>query len=293
MVSDTAKGRFIMQSVIQSVSLQGVDVVPVSVQAHISNGLPAMAIVGLADKSVNESKERVRAALSSLGLALPAKRVAINLAPADLPKEGAHFDLPIAMAVLLAMGVLPADTLDGFVVLGELSLGAAVNKVSGILPAALYASSHAHGLVCPFDNGAEAAWAGQLEIIAARSLPQILNHFRGSQILTPPEAQLVEEVRGGPDMAELSGQETARRALEIAALGGHHMLMVGPPGAGKSMLASRLPSLLPPLSPKEALEATIIHSIAGQVPASGLISTRPFRDPHHSASMPALIGRRY
>ena len=290
MVSDTAKGRFIMQSVIQSVSLQGVDVVPVSVQAHISNGLPAMAIVGLADKSVNESKERVRAALSSLGLALPAKRVAINLAPADLPKEGAHFDLPIAMAVLLAMGVLPADTLDGFVVLGELSLGAAVNKVSGILPAALYASSHAHGLVCPFDNGAEAAWAGQLEIIAARSLPQILNHFRGSQILTPPEAQLVEEVRGGPDMAELSGQETARRALEIAALGGHHMLMVGPPGAGKSMLASRLPSLLPPLSPKEALEATIIHSIAGQVPASGLISTRPFRDPHHSASMPALIG---
>ena len=158
------------------------------------------------------------------------------------------------------------------------------------MPAALYASSHAHGLVCPFDNGAEAAWAGQLEIIAARSLPQILNHFRGSQILTPPEAQLVEEVRGGPDMAELSGQETARRALEIAALGGHHMLMVGPPGAGKSMLASRLPSLLPPLSPKEALEATIIHSIAGQVPASGLISTRPFRDPHHSASMPALIG---
>ena len=241
MVSDTAKGRFIMQSVIQSVSLQGVDVVPVSVQAHISNGLPAMAIVGLADKSVNESKERVRAALSSLGLALPAKRLAINLAPADLPKEGAHFDLPIAMAVLLAMGVLPADTLDGFVVLGELSLGAAVNKVSGILPAALYASSHAHGLVCPFDNGAEAAWAGQLEIIAARSLPQILNHFRGSQILTPPEAQLVEEVRGGPDMAELSGQETARRALEIAALGGHHMLMVVPPGAGKSMLASRLP----------------------------------------------------
>ena len=192
MVSDTAKGRFIMQSVIQSVSLQGVDVVPVSVQAHISNGLPAMAIVGLADKSVNESKERVRAALSSLGLALPAKRVAINLAPADLPKEGAHFDLH-CMAVLLAMGVLPADALDGFVVLGELSLGAAVNKVSGILPAALYASSHAHGLVCPFDNGAEAAWAGQLEIIAARSLPQILNHFRGSQILTPPEAQLVEE----------------------------------------------------------------------------------------------------
>lgn len=279
-----------MQSIVQSVSLQGVDVVPVSVQAHISNGLPAMAIVGLADKSVNESKERVRAALSSLGLALPAKRVAINLAPADLLKEGAHFDLPIAMAVLLAMGVLPADALDGFIVLGELSLGAEINRVSGILPAALHAVTHSYGLICPFDNGAEAAWAGKLDIVAAKTLPQILNHFRGSQILTPPEPQTLSHVTEGPDMADLAGQETARRALEIAALGGHHMLMVGPPGAGKSMLASRLPALLPPLTAQQALEATIIHSIAGQVPPSGLISTRPYRSPHHSASMPSLVG---
>lgn len=279
-----------MQSVVHSVSLRGVDVVPVSVQAHISNGLPAMAIVGLADKSVTESKERVRSALSSLGLSLPAKRLAINLAPADVLKEGAHFDLPIAMAVLLAMGVLPADALDGFVVLGELSLGAEINKVSGILPAALYASKHAFGLICPCGNGAEAAWAGELEIVAAQTLPQILNHFNGTQMLSAPHAQPVSQVYEGPDMSEISGQETARRALEIAAMGGHHMLMVGPPGAGKSMLASRLPALLPPLSPEQALESTIIHSIAGILPTSGLVSTRPFRNPHHSASMPSLVG---
>ena len=279
-----------MQSVIQTVSFRGVDIQPVSVQVHISNGLPSMAIVGLADKSVAESRERVRAALSSLGLALPAKRVAVNLAPADLLKEGAHFDLPIALGILCAMGGLPADAVEGYTVLGELSLSGEVQKVSGILPVALHTASLKCGLICPFDNGAEAAWAGQLDIIAASSLAQILNHLSGRQVITPPQPQRLPQSEDGPDMAELAGQETARRAFEVAAAGGHHLLMVGPPGAGKSMLASRLPALLPPLSPKEALETTIIHSVAGQLPSSGLVHQRPYRDPHHSASMAALVG---
>ncbi|MGB2301381.1 MAG: YifB family Mg chelatase-like AAA ATPase [Candidatus Puniceispirillaceae bacterium] len=279
-----------MQSVIQTVSLRGVDVVPVSVQVHISNGLPAMAIVGLADKSVAESKERVRAALSSLGLASPAKRVAVNLAPADIIKEGAHFDLPIAMGILLAMGVLPADSLDGFVVLGELSLSAEINKVSGILPVALHASSIGAGLVCPHENGPEAAWAGQIDIAAPSRLSDLISHIKGVTRLPAPEQFLLTQNEDGPDMADIVGQETARQALEIAAAGGHHMLMIGPPGAGKSMLASRLPALLPPLTPEEALETTIIHSVANQLSASGLVSRRPYRDPHHSASMASLVG---
>ena len=271
-------------------SLKGVDVVPVTVQVHISNGLPAMAIVGLADKSVAESKERVRAALSSLGLALPAKRVAVNLAPADIPKEGAHFDLPIAMGILVAMGVVPADSLDGFLVLGELSLSAEINKVSGILPVALYASAIGLALVCPSENGPEAAWAGQIDIVAPSRLSDLISHIRGATRLPAPEPFLLSDQEAGPDMADIAGQETARHALEIAATGGHHMLMIGPSGAGKSMLASRLPSLLPPLTPEEALETTIIHSVAGLLAVSGLVSKRPFRDPHHSVSMASLVG---
>jgi len=279
-----------MQSIIHTVSLRGIDVVPVSVQVHISNGLPTMAIVGLADKSVAESKERVRAALSSLGLALPAKRVAVNLAPADIPKEGAHFDLPIAMGILLAMGVVPADSLDGFLVLGELSLSADINKVSGILPVALYASSIGSGLVCPHENVPVAAWAGQIDIAAPSRLSDLISHIRGTTRLPSPEPYLLSDKEAGPDMADIAGQETARHALEIAATGGHHMLMIGPPGAGKSMLASRLPALLPALTPEEALETTIIHSVAGLLPVSGLVSRRPYRDPHHSASMASLVG---
>jgi len=194
-----------MKSIIHTVSLRGIDVVPVSVQVHISNGLPTMAIVGLADKSVAESKERVRAALSSLGLALPAKRVAVNLAPADIPKEGAHFDLPIAMGILLAMGVVPADSLDGFLVLGELSLSADINKVSGILPVALYASSIGSGLVCPHENGPEAAWAGQIDIAAPSRLSDLISHIRGTTRLPSPEPYLLSDKEAGPDMADIAG----------------------------------------------------------------------------------------
>ncbi len=279
-----------MQSIMLKVALRGIETQEVSVQVHMSNGLPAMAIFGLADKSVAESKERVRAALSSIGLALPAKRIAINLSPADLIKEGAHFDLPIALGLLTAMGVLQADIASDYIILGELSLDGSVRPVTGVLPAAIHAGAGGFGLFCSAENGPEATWAGDLTILAPASLTALINHLRGQQLLSPPTSKPEDTLQSGPDLADLKGQETARRALEITAAGGHNLLLVGPPGAGKSMLATRLPALLPPLSAQEALEATMIHSVAGRLPPSGLVQNRPFRDPHHSASMAALVG---
>ena len=273
-----------MHANIQTVAFRGIDTIAVDVQVHIANGLPAMAIVGLADKSVAESKERVRAALTSIGLSLPPKRIAINLAPADVLKEGAHFDLPIALGLLVAMGVVPADAVADRVVLGELSLNGAIQPVSGALSAAIFASSQQQNLICPAASGAEAAWAGDIDILA------LLNHVRGSQIVDPPIAKIVTSHVQHPDMADLRGQLIARRVLEIAATGGHNLLLIGPPGAGKSMLAARLPGLLPPLTPEQALQVTMIHSIAGQLSEGGLVRDRPFREPHHSASMAALVG---
>ena len=278
-----------MQASIKTVAFRGIDTIPVEVQVHLANGLPAMAIVGLADKAVAESRERVRAALASIGLALPPKRIAINLAPADVVKEGAHFDLPIALGLLVAIGSVPRDAIDGKLVLGELSLHGGIEPVSGVLPAAMAAVDAGLDLVCPQACGPEAAWASDLGIIAAPDLMSLLNHFRGQQYLPAPRPELLPPTHGVPDMADLKGQETARRVLEIAAAGAHNLLMVGPSGAGKSMLAARLPGLLPPLSPREALDVTMLHSVAGTLPAGGLIQTRPFRDPHHSASMAALV----
>ena len=279
-----------MQAKIKTLAFRGIDTTPVDVQVHLSNGLPSMAIVGLADKAVAESKERVRAALSSMGLALPPKRIAVNLAPADLAKEGSHYDLPIALGLMVAMGVLPADSFDGMVVLGELSLDGAIAPVHGVLSAALGASAEDCGLICPAACGAEAAWAGEINIIAAPSLPALINHLRGDQVLTPPQPKQQPRDQHHPNMKDLAGQFTARRALEIAAVGSHNLLMMGPPGAGKSMLAARLPGLMPPLTPAEALEATMIHSLAGRLDQGGLVINRPFRDPHHSASIAALVG---
>ncbi|MBI1328879.1 MAG: YifB family Mg chelatase-like AAA ATPase [Alphaproteobacteria bacterium] len=274
-----------------TVAFQGIEAREVDVQVHIGDGANGVFnIVGLADKAVGESRERVRAALSAIGLALPYKRITVNLAPADLPKEGSHYDLPIALGLLAAMGVLPASEMAGYTALGELSLDGAVTAVAGVLPSAIAASEAGRGLICPASCGAEAAWAGDLEIIATPSLIALVNHIKGAQVLNPPEVKLAEDSISVPDMRDVKGQETAKRALEIAAAGGHNMLMIGPPGAGKSMLAQRLPGLLPPLDAREALELSMIQSLAGELREGRISRRRPFRNPHHSASMPALVG---
>lgn len=276
---------------INTVAFQGIEVKPVDVQVQISNGLPAFNIVGLPDKAVAESKERVRAALHALGISMPPKRLTVNMAPADLGKEGSHFDLPIALGLLGAMGILPKEDLESYVVLGELSLDATIRAVSGVLPAAMHANENNRNLICPKACGGEAAWAGELDILAPNDLLQLINHIKGAQVLSRPEARLRQEgILPMPDLSEVKGQETAKRALEVAAAGGHNLLLIGPPGSGKSMLASCLPGILPELSPKEALELSMIHSLAGVLPEGGLIRRRPFRAPHHSASQPALIG---
>lgn len=278
---------------INTIAFQGVDVQSIDVQVQISNGLPAFTIVGLPDKAVAESKERVRAALHALGIALPAKRLTVNLAPADVMKEGSHYDLPIALGLLAAMEILPKDEMEKYVVLGELSLDAGIRPVAGVLPAAIHAGANDNSLICPETCGGEAAWAGEVEILAPANLLQLINHIKGTQMLSRPEPALRDNRDAPikiPDLAQVKGQESAKRALEVAAAGGHNLLFVGPPGAGKSMLASCLPGILPPLSAREALEVSMIHSLAGTLPEGGLLKTRPYRNPHHSASLPALVG---
>ena len=275
---------------ITTVAFQGIDVQDVNVQVQISAGMPTFTVVGLPDKAVAESRERVRASLSAMGLALPLQRITVNLAPADLLKEGSHFDLPIAIALLSAMGVIPHDVLDGYAALGELALDGAIASVAGVLPAAVHASARRLGLICPEAQGGEAAWAAGIEILAAPTLLALINHFKGTQVLLPPEPKIVDDTMSYADLGDIKGQETAKRVLEIAAAGGHSLLMVGPPGSGKSMLASRVPGLLPPMDPAEALEVSMIHSVAGILQGGGLTRRRPFRDPHHSASVAALVG---
>jgi magnesium chelatase family protein len=276
---------------VYTVAFQGIEAREVDVQVHIGEGTGGhFNIVGLADKAVAESRERVRAALTAIGLAMPYRRVTVNLAPADLPKEGSHYDLPIALGLLAAMGVLPASEIANYVALGELSLDAQITAVAGVLPAAIAASEQQRGLICPAACGPEAAWAGSVEIIAAPSLIALVNHMKGAQVLNPPVAKLADDMRSVPDLKDVKGQETAKRALEIAAAGGHNLLMIGPPGAGKSMLAQRLPGLLPPLDAREALEISMVQSLAGELPGGAISRHRPFRNPHHSASMPSLVG---
>jgi magnesium chelatase family protein len=276
---------------VATVAFEGIEAKPVDVQVQISSGMVAFVLVGLPDKAVAESKERVRAALTASGLAIPAKRLVVNLAPADLPKEGSHFDLPIALGVMAAIGAIPADALAGYTVLGELSLDGSIAPVAGVLPAAVAANARGQGLICPFASGPEAAWAGRdVDILAPRSLIQLANHFKGTQVLARPEPALGPRSENLPDLSEIKGQETAKRALEIAAAGGHNLLFCGPPGAGKSMLAARLPSILPPLTPAELLEVSMVHSIAGTIANGALTDRRPFRTPHHSASIAALTG---
>jgi len=276
---------------VSTVAFEGIEARAVDVQVQISAGNVVFNVVGLPDKAVAESRERVRAALLASGLALPAKRITVNLAPADLPKEGSHYDLPIALGIMAAIGAIPPDALDGFVVLGELALDGSITAVAGVLPGAIAANERGQGLICPAASGPEAAWASRdIEILAPRSLIQLANHFKGTQLMARPEPGIAPPPAMLPDLRDIKGQESAKRALEIAAAGGHNLLVSGPPGAGKSMLAQRLPSILPPLSPRELLEVSMIQSVAGQLANGALSNRRPFRAPHHSASMAALVG---
>jgi magnesium chelatase family protein len=276
---------------VATVAFEGIEARAVDVQVQVTSGNVNLVLVGLPDKAVAESKERVRAALTASGLALPAKRIVINLAPADLPKEGSHYDLPIALGIMAAIGAVPADALEGFTALGELALDGSLTPVAGVLPAAVAANGRGHGLICPHACGSEAAWAGgDLEVVAPLSLIQLANHFQGTQTIAKPEPRLAAAAASLPDLMDIKGQESAKRALEIAAAGGHNLLMNGPPGAGKSMLAARLPSIMPPLLPRELLEVSMVHSVAGTLPEGALTDRRPFRAPHHSASMAALTG---
>ncbi|RYD94077.1 MAG: ATP-binding protein, partial [Sphingomonadales bacterium] len=247
---------------VSTVAFEGIDARAVDVQVQVAPGLPAFTIVGLPDKAVSEARERVRSALIASGLALPARRITVNMAPADLPKEGSHYDLPIALGLMAAIGAIPSDALNGFTVLGELGLDGSIAAVAGVLPAAIGANARDEGLICPASCGSEAAWASpELEIIAASSLIQLANHFKGTQVLSRPKPVIRDAPATLLDLRDIKGQESAKRALEIAAAGGHHLLMVGAPGSGKSMLAARLPSILPPLSPAELLEISMIASV--------------------------------
>ena len=279
-----------MVSRVQTVAFQGIETIPVEVQVHLGAGLPAFTIVGLPDNAVRESRERVRAALASIGIALPAKKILVNLAPADVAKEGSHFDVPIALALLVALGFMPQDSVDPFIALGEVALDGQLQEVAGVLPASLAASAQNKGIICPEGNGAEAAFAGELEVLAPSSLLALLNHVKGQQVLNPPAPKAENIGFRGPDFSEVRGQHIAKRALEIAAAGGHNVLMIGPPGSGKSMLAACLPGILPPMSAEEMLETNLVASVAGKLIRGAFSNQRPFRDPHHSSSMASMVG---
>jgi magnesium chelatase family protein len=280
-----------MTSRVATVAFQGVEGVIVDCQAQFTSGHVNFLVVGLGDKAVAESRERIRGALQAIGLALPAKRLVVNLSPADLPKEGSHYDLPIMLSLLSALGVIPPDFLDRYVAAGELALDGSLLPISGALPAAMTAHANKLGIICPKASGPEAAWAGEeVDVLAPETLIQLINHVRGKQVLSRPKPNLIETKQVLPDLSDIKGQEAAKRALEVAAAGGHHLLMVGPPGAGKSMLAQRLPSILPPMDAREMLDVSMIASLGGELKDGQLSRRRPFRSPHHSASMPALVG---
>ncbi|WP_281824711.1 YifB family Mg chelatase-like AAA ATPase [Jannaschia rubra] len=273
-----------------TVAFEGLEARPVDVQCAVSPGLPGFSIVGLPDKAVSEARDRIRTALSELGIALPARKVTVNLSPADLPKEGAHFDLPIALSLLAALELVPADKVARAVSIGEMSLDGALVAVVGALPAAMTAAELDATLFCPEACGAEAAWVGAASVHGAPSLKALMDHLTGNRPLPEAVAGRIAADATGPCLRDVRGQDRAKRALEIAAAGRHHLFMVGPPGAGKSMLAARLPGLLPPLSARESLDTSMIHSLAGTLDEGGILHRRPFQQPHHTASVAAIAG---
>ncbi|WP_372840102.1 YifB family Mg chelatase-like AAA ATPase [Phaeovulum sp.] len=275
---------------VYTVAFEGVEARLVEVQCALAQGLPNFSIVGLPDKAVSEARERVRAALGALSIALPSKKITVNLSPADLPKEGSHFDLPVALAVLAAIEILPREDVEDCVALGELALDGRLVAVAGALPAAMAAAEHDRALICPAACGAEAAWVGATPVFAPATLAEAIAHFSGRAPIAQAQPGEVTQSPAVRDLRDVKGQERAKRALEIAAAGRHHLLMVGAPGAGKSMLAARIPGILPPLSPAEALETSMIHSLSGLLSEGGISRTRPFREPHHTASMAAIVG---
>ncbi|MGB7268114.1 MAG: YifB family Mg chelatase-like AAA ATPase [Albidovulum sp.] len=273
-----------------TVAFEGVEARIVEVQCAVTAGMPAFSVVGLPDKAVSEARDRVRAALTALSIALPSKRITVNLSPADLPKEGSHFDLPIALALLAAIDMIPREEVEATVALGELSLDGRLVPVVGALPAAMAAAAEDRVLLCPKACGPEAAWVGATTVIGAATLAEVLRHYTGQAPIIPATPGEVKRESSHRDLRDVKGQERAKRALEIAAAGRHHLLMVGTPGSGKSMLAARIPGILPPLTAIEALETSMIHSLSGLLDEGGISRTRPFREPHHTASMAAIVG---
>ena len=276
---------------IHSRALVGIDAPPVTVEVHLANGLPGLSIVGLPELAVREAKDRVRSALQTVGFEFPARRITINLAPADLPKEGGRFDLPMALGILAASGQLPATELNQYEFIGELALSGELRPVTGVLSASLASHQAQHQLVVPALNATEAALVEHSTIYHAAHLLDVTRHFLNESRLAlavTPTPYLTSET--GPDLADIRGQQQAKRALEVAAAGGHSMLMLGPPGSGKTMLARRLPSLLPPLSNKQALETGAIYSVTQGGFDAHQWARRPFRSPHHTASAVALAG---
>lgn len=283
---------------VYTVAFEGIEARLIEVQCSVTSGLPGFSIVGLPDKTVSEAKDRIRASFQSMSFALPSKKIIVNLSPADLPKEGAHFDLPIALSLLGAAGILPLDNLEEALSLGELALDGRVMPVGGVLSAALTAAEEGLFLLCPKQCAKEAAWVGAAKVLPVSSLGSILRHYNGQSVISSAQAiddRIIPDskpasLRSGRDFMDVKGQERAKRVLEIAAAGRHHLFMMGEPGAGKSMLASRLPDIMPALTPIEALETSRIHSVAGNITEDGILYKRPFRDPHHTTSTIALIG---
>ena len=277
-------------AIVHSRAQVGVEAPAVTVEAHLANGLPALTLVGLPEGAVRESKDRVRSAILNSGLRFPDRRITLNLAPADLPKDGGRFDLAIALGLLAANGQIPLVALQDVECLGELALSGAIRPIQGVLPAALAAREAGRTLIIPAINAEEASLASGLRVIAVNHLLELIAHFNGQTPIMPYQASgLLHQPKPYPDLSEVQGQAAAKRALIVAAAGAHNLLFSGPPGTGKTLLASRLPGLLPPLDEYEALEVAAIQSVASQVPLTSW-PQRPFRQPHHSASGPALVG---